>query len=213
MSRYRALVSGFVTLAHVLGPLLLLVSTLMYAFGIGLNSDGFSSYVEGVIGVYALMLFVPIYMSSADLVGAENPGHGLAVFVVGLVGACGGVFAMGYRVVVGSLDKSGMPSDVMATYMAERVTHWEMVAMAPATISFPIASILLGVGLLRLREPRTKRFVPVLLILAGLAFLVAQGTEAQWALKSLYPLSAILWLVSFGAIGRSTSSREADLAH
>lgn len=213
MSRYRDLVSGFVTLAHVLGPLLLLVSTLMYAFGIGLNSDGFSSYVEGVIGVYALMLFIPIYIRSAHLVGAEKPRHGLAVFVVGLVGACGGVFAMGYRVVVGSLDKSGMPSDVMATYMLERETHWEMLAMAPATLSFPIASILLGAGLLRLTEPRTNRLIPYLFVLAGIAFVVAQGSEAQWALKSLYPLSAVLWLVGFGTMARSTSGKETDLAH
>lgn len=208
MERFDTLVSKLTAIAYLLGPALLLISITMYAFGIGLNSDGFSSYVEGVIGVYALVFFVLIYLDSAKIIGKEKAVYGFLVYVFGLIGACGGVFAMGYRVVIGSLDKSGMPASVMANYMLERESHWEMLVMAPATISFPITSILIGVGLIIIKTHSFKRFVGPLLVIAGIAFLLAQGTESDWGLTYFYPLSGILWLIAFGSIGTFYLSSE-----
>ncbi|PHN02544.1 hypothetical protein [Flavilitoribacter nigricans] len=173
----------------------------MYVLGIGLNSDGFSSYVEGVWGVYAMMFFVLIHLTCAKLIGQEKPSFGLFLYLFGLMGACGGVFATAYRVVIGSLDKSGLPAETMARYMTERETHWEMLVMAPATLALPLSSILIGIGLIRLRSVPVKPYIGPVLILAGIAFLLAQGTETDWGLHYFYPLAGLCWVLAYGSLG------------
>lgn len=202
MERFDSLKTKANIYAHFLGPILFLIAIGMYVFGIGLNSDGFSSYVEGVFGVYAMMFFVLIHLSSAKLIGQEKPIFGIFLYLFGLMGACGGVFATGYRVVIGSLDKSGLPAETMARYMTERETHWEMLFMAPATLALPLVTILMGIGIMKLKSNPVKRYVGPVLILGGIAFLLAQGTETYWGLHYFYPLAGLCWLLAYGSMGR-----------
>lgn len=188
--------------AHFIGPVLYLIAIAMYLSGVGLNSDGFSSYVEGVIGVYAMMFFVMIHITSAKVIGKEKPRFGLFLYLLGIMAACGGVFATGYRVVIGSLDKSGLPAETMARYMSERETHWEMLAMAPATIAVPIVTVLIGIGVMRLKQNKFNSFAGPLLIIGGICFLLAQGTESYWGLHYMYPVSGLCWLLAYGSMGR-----------
>ncbi len=201
MNRFDSLRTKANIYAHFIGPVLYLIAIGMYVFGIGLNSDGFSSYVEGVLGVYAMMFFVLIHLASAKLIGQEKPFFGLFLYLFGLMGACGGVFAAGYRVVIGSLDKSGLPAETMVRYMAERETHWEMLAMAPATLAVPLVTILIGIGIMMLKSNHIKRYIGPVLILGGIAFLLAQGTETYWGLHYFYPLAGLCWLVAYGSLG------------
>lgn len=203
MEKIDSLITKVNIYAHFIGPILYLIAIAMYLFGVGLNSDGFSSYVEGVFGVYAMMFFVLIHLTSAKLIGEEKPIFGMFLYLFGLMAACGGVFATGYRVVIGSLDKSGMPAETMARYMTERETHWEMLAMAPATIAVPLVTILIGVGLMMLKSTIIKRHVGPILIVGGIAFLIAQGSETYWGLHYFYPLSGICWLIAYGSMGVS----------
>ena len=201
MKRFDSLKTKANIYAHFIGPVLFLIAIGMYVFGIGLNSDGFSSYVEGVLGVYAMMFFVLIHLSSAKLIGQEKPFFGLFLYLFGLMGACGGVFATGYRVVIGSLDKSGLPTETMARYMAERETHWEMLVMAPATLALPLVTILIGIGIMNLKSNPVKRYVGPVLVLGGIAFLLAQGTETYWGLHYFYPLAGLCWLIAYTSLG------------
>lgn len=189
--------------AHFIGPFLYLIAIVMFLLGIGRNSDGFSSYIEGIFGVYAMMFFVMIHISTARVIGIEKPKYGIFLYLVGIVAACGGVFATGYRVVIGSLDKSGLPLETMAKFMAERETHWEMIVMAPATIAVPLVTVLFGIGIMRLKSNPFKAFVGPTLVIGGIAFLIAQGTETEWALTYLYPLSGICWMMTYGSMGLS----------
>lgn len=189
--------------AHFIGPILFLIAIAMYLLGIGRNSDGFSSYVEGIFGVYAMMFYVMIHISTAKVIGIEKPKFGLFLYLFGIMAACGGVFATGYRVVIGSLDKSGLPLETMAKYMSERETHWEMLAMAPATVAVPVVTALFGIGIMRLKSNPFKAFVGPTLILGGISFLLAQGTETDWGLTYFYPLSGICWVLAYGSMGKS----------
>lgn len=203
MNKIDSSISKAQIYAHFIGPFLYLIAIVMYLLGIGRNSDGFSSYVEGVFGVYAMMFFVMIHISTSRVIGLEKPGFGLFLYLFGIMAACGGVFATGYRVVIGSLEKSGLPPEVMANYMLERETHWEMIAMAPATVAVPIVTILFGIGILRLKAKLFSSFVGPTLIIGGICFLLAQGSEAEWALTYLYPISGLCWLIAYCSMGMS----------
>lgn len=189
--------------AHFTGPALYLTAIAAYIAGVGLNSDGFSSYVEGVIGVYAMMFFVMIHITSARTIGKEKPKFGLFLYLLGIMAACGGVFATAYRVVIGSLDKSGLPAETMSNYMSERESHWEMLAMAPATVAVPIVTVLIGIGIMRLKLNKFSPFTGPVLIIGGICFLLAQGTESYWGLHYMYPVSGLCWVLAYGSMGLS----------
>lgn len=201
MNRIDSYFARVNTYAHFIGPFLYLIAIVMYLLGVGQNSDGFSSSVEGIFGVYAMMFFVLIHMSTARTIGIESPRFGVFLYLLGTMAACGGVFATGYRVVIGSLDRSGMPLEVMTRYMAERETHWEMIAVAPSTIAVPLVTILFGIGIIRLKTNPFRAFVGPTLVVGGICFLIAQGTEAHWALTYLYPLSGLCWMLAYGSMG------------
>ena len=103
---------------------------------------------------------------------------------------------------MGSLEKSGLTPEIMTTYLDERETHWEMLALAPATISFPIATILIGIGLIRTPALQLPTHIAPALIAAGVAFLIAQGTETEWGLTYFYPASAILMTIGYATLGQ-----------
>ncbi|MCB0667174.1 MAG: hypothetical protein KDC80_15205 [Saprospiraceae bacterium] len=201
MNKIDSLITKVRIYAHFIGPFLYLIAIAMYLLGVGRNPDGFSSYVEGVFGVYAMMFFIMIHISTARIIGNEKPKFGLFLYLFGIMAASGGVFATGYRVVIGSLQKSGLPAETMAKYMMERETHWEMLAMAPATIAVPIVTVLFGIGIMRLKSNPFKGYVGLTLIIGGISFLVAQGSETDWALTYLYPLSGLCWMLAYGSMG------------
>jgi hypothetical protein len=201
MSKLDTSIAKAHAFAHFIGPLLFMIGIAMYLLGIGSNSDGFSSYVEGVFGVYAMMFFVMIHISTARLIGNEKPMYGNFLYLIGIMAACGGVFATSYRIVIGSLDKSGMPAETMVRYMSERETHWEMLVMAPATVAVPVITVLFGIAISRLKNNPFNKLVGPTLIIGGISFLVAQGTETDWGLTYFYPLSGICWMVAYGSMG------------
>jgi len=184
--------------AHFIGPGLLFLATLLYVFDVGRNSDGFSSQWEGVLGVWAIIFYYPTFLLAARTIGANMPRFGIVTAIVGLGGATGGVVAMAYRVVWGSFEQSGWTEEQAAMYIAERTEHFGMLFMAPLTLGFPLAHILVGIGFLRAKPAGLPASAGTSLIVAGIVFAIAQITEAQWALLTLYPASALLAMVGFG---------------
>ena len=195
---YTATYHKLARAAHYIGPGLLFLATLLYVFDVGPNSDGFSSQWEGVLGVWALIFYYPTFLIAARTIGVNMSRFGIVTAIVGLCGATGGVVAMAYRVVWGSFEQSGWTGEQAAIYMAERAEHLGMIFMAPLTLGFPLAHILVGIGFLRAKPAGLPASAGVSLIVAGLIFAIAQITEAQWALSTLYPASALLAMVGFG---------------
>lgn len=200
---YSATYDKLARAAHFIGPGLLFVATLLYILDVGRNSDGFSSQWEGVVGVWALVFYYPTFLLAARTIGAQLPRLGIMIAIVGLGGVTGGVVAMAYRVVWGSFEQSGWTDDQAAVYIAERAEHVGMLFMAPLTLGFPLAHILVGIGFLRARPAGLPALAGACLVVAGFVFAIAQITEAQWALMTLYPASTLLALVGFGLHARA----------
>ncbi|MCL4262282.1 MAG: hypothetical protein KJ069_03675 [Anaerolineae bacterium] len=84
MSRFDQYQQRLLGLAFIVGPLLLITAALTFLSGIGLSSHGVSSWVEGVLMALAFLLFVPIYLHLARVLGQRAPRLGLICTVTGL---------------------------------------------------------------------------------------------------------------------------------
>lgn len=68
------------------GPVLLFLSAGTFSLGIGLLPNGQTSYVEGILGSFALIFFVPIYLELANQLSATHKKLGLIAAFTGLCG-------------------------------------------------------------------------------------------------------------------------------
>jgi hypothetical protein len=183
--------------AFVAGPALLVASALSFVAGVGLIPPGHTSWVEGVLGAYALALFVPIYLELSRRLATTHRKLGAVTAVTGLLGAtCG--FAMELaRPLEHVLRARGAGDAVWQAFYAD--PGGEYLAAALLGPLFPLTSILLGVGFLRART--LPRWVAACLIAAGVGFPLAQVGGLDWALHYTYPGATVLWLAALGWIG------------
>jgi len=201
---YRRLLS----VSFVAGPALLVASALTYALGIGLVPPGLTSWVEGILGSYALLFFVPIYVELARRLGETHPRLGTAAIFLGLAGAVTGFSMELHRVVEFTLRNLGAGDAVWEAFYANPGAEYLSVAlMGPL---FPLTSIVLGVGFWRART--LPRWIAACLVAAGVGFPLAQVVGWDVALKVTYPGACALWLVALLAVRARLFPRRAAAA-
>lgn len=184
-------------IAFIAGPFLLLLSALSFVFGIGLIPPGITSYVEGIFGSYALILFVPIYLHLAGILSQSNKTLGTVTTITGLAGSVVGFSMEFIRVIEFALRQHGAGDAVWQSFYTSPNGEFLMIAlMGPL---FPITSLLLGIGFFRAQTFPT--WVAVALMAAGIGFPLAQVLELEWALKVTYPMACMLWFVALSFIG------------
>ena len=83
--------------------------------------------------------------------------------------------------------------------MQERMSI-EMMAIGINGLFFPLNSVLIGIGLLMTSQSLRSIF-PILILIGGLSFFIAEGPETDWGLEYFYPLGGVYWLIGFGKIG------------
>jgi hypothetical protein len=183
--------------AFILGPLLMTASALVLLAGVGVNPPPFdwSSHIEAVIGIYGIILFIPVYLELARLLGQKSPGFGLVTTVTGLFGAACGAAPMAFRIVIHDVVVAGASPELLAA-MAGTET-WQSLAAFIICILFPITSILLGIGLLR--SESVAGWQSVLLIVAGVVFLIAQAAEIAVPVTNL--IAHVTWLAALVPLG------------
>ena len=183
--------------AFSVGPGLLLVGSVLLALGVGLNADGKSSYYEGALGAWGMVLFVPLYFALAKRLGKTFTSLGLICTIGGFFGSAAGVVAMTLRSVQYDLVEQGLTPEAWQAFSNDPGTSagiWGMLLFL-----FPLSSMLMGIGYWFSRT--LPRWMALSFILAGLLFGYAQWTGSEWALQILYPLSCLLWLAPISQFG------------
>lgn len=179
-------------ISFIAGPALLVASAMTFALGIGLIPPGITSWVEGVIGAYALALFVPIYLELSRHLATTHRKLGALTAITGLFGAtCG--FAMELaRPFEYVLRARGAGDAVWEAFYAN--PGGEYLAAALLGPLFPITSLILGVAFWRART--VPRWFAACLATAGVGFPLAQVVGWEWGLEVTYPAATMLWLVA-----------------
>ncbi len=191
-SRYDELLQKAKGLAFVLGPVLLLIAALTFTLDIGRNPNDLDSYVEGMIGFYALILFIPIFVTLAGVVGVRYPKFGIVLAALGLISPAASTGAMMGRVLQKAMTDAGIDADIWDLY--DRSIMLPVVITLPL---FPIVGALIGIGLLkgRLLEP----WVGIGLILTAPVFLLVQaGGEV---VEIAWPLTALVYTAVLAPLG------------
>lgn len=194
MSRYDFWLGRLTGLAFLLGPLLFLAGAAVRQLALGINEGGEESAVEGVLMAYAVLCFIPIYLVLARWLGEKYPNLGIVCTVTGLFGAMGGFNAAATRIWEGILLDNG---GALNPDIWEAAVVPEFMPVAIGGLFFPLTSILLGFGFLR--GNKVSPLTAGMLILAGIAFLVAQAAEI--ALEITYPLAGLFWLIALTPLG------------
>lgn len=199
MDRYQRTTRKLLGLAFIIGPVLYALGALTVTFGIGVPDAPFDwmSTPEAVIGLYGIILFIPIYLELARVVAQKQFVFGIILTVTGLLGASIGVMAMGYRVIISDLLAAGFDATLIEPIF------WNDGAVSLATtlpgILFPLTSLLLGIGLLKAEGVSTLS--AILMMVAAMFFLLAQAGEV--AVSVTYPIAAISWSVALVPLGFS----------
>lgn len=184
-------------IAFIAGPFLLVLSALSFSLGIGLIPPGITSYVEGIFGSFALLLFVPVYLSLAGRLSLYNRTLGTIATITGLMGSVTGFSHELFRVIEFSLRTHGAGDAVWESFYASPNPEYLIVAlMGPL---FPLTSILLGTGFLKYKV--FPAWIATALIAAGIGFPLAQVLEWEWGLKVTYPLACLFWFASLAYTG------------
>jgi len=193
-------------IAFVLGPALLLLAALVYRLGIGLLPPGNTSHVEGVLGSYALALFVPIYLYLSGRLAATNRTLGAITTSTGLFGAVAGFAMMYTRVLEQDLRARGAGDELWASFY--HGPSGEYLAVALLGPLFPLTSIFLGIGFLRSRT--LPAWAASALVIAGISFPLGQVLEWNVGLAIFYPLACLLWAIALPAAGAHLLGRDGD---
>jgi hypothetical protein len=186
------------------GPILLFISSMTFALGIGLLPNGLTSYVEGIFGSLALIFFVPIYLELSNQLSATHKKLGLVAAFTGLCGATVGVSHELFRVIEWTLRNYGATEEVWTKFYANPGLEYLLVALLGPL--FPITSIILGTGFLKAKT--LPGWISVLLMLAGIGFPLAQVLEWEVGLKITYPLATVFWMISLVFVGLKYISKE-----
>lgn len=195
MSRFDQYQHKPLGLAFIVGPLLLIAGALAFLAGIGLSSHGVTSWVEGVLMTLAFLLFVPIYLHLARVLGQRAPRLGLVCAVTGL-GIGLGMVPASVRLTQVGLDQLGVDVAVFSLQPPGQLVLVLWMGLGLLT------TILLGIGFLVYGG--LPRWTAVLLILAPIVFVMGQGGDesiAAWQVNIMYPLACILYFAAFAPIG------------
>lgn len=185
--------------AYIAAPVLLAASSLTFVLGITIIPPGKTGYAEGVLGAFALMLFVPVYLDLGKKLSEQKKVIGNIALVCGLLGSVTGYGIEMLRVIEYSLRIHGSEDALWSNWYENM--GLEYVGLAMFGPLFPVTSILLGYGFFMTRQ--IPRWTSLSLIAAGIGFPLAQVLELEWALKITYPASTILWTVSLVAISKN----------
>lgn len=195
MSRFDQYQHKLLGLAFIVGPLLLIAGALAFLAGIGLSSHGVTSWVEGVLMTLAFLLFVPIYLHLARVLGQRAPRLGLVCTVTGL-GIGLGMVPASVRIMQAGLDQLGVDVAVFSLQPPGQAILVLWMALGLFT------TIFLGIGFLV--KGGLPRWTAVLLILAPIVFMMGQGGDesiAAWQITIMYPLACLLYFAAFAPIG------------
>jgi len=182
--------------AYVAGPALMLIGALTFAFGVGLVPPGITSWVEGIICAYGIVMFIPIYLDLSRRLRATHRRLATVTLVTGLFGATCGFSMELARVFEHALRQHGAGDALWASFYTN--PGWEYLSVALTGPLFPLTSVLLGVGFLLAKT--LPRWVALSLVAAGVSFPLAQVAGLDWALAVTYPGACLLWLVSLSWI-------------
>lgn len=205
MSRFDQMQHKLLGLAFIVGPLLLVSAALTFRLGIGLSSHGVSSWVEGVLMTLAMLIFVPIYLHLARVMGQRAPRLGLVCTVTGL-GIGLGMLPASHRIMQAGLDQLGMD---VAVFSLQPPGQMVLVLWMGFGL---LTTILLGIGFLVYGG--LPRWTAVLLILAPIVFVMGQGGDesiAAWQINIMYPLACVLYLAAFAPIGWRYLTQPAEI--
>jgi len=195
MSRFDQYQQRFLGLAFIVGPLLLITAALTFLLGIGRSSHGVTSWVEGVLMTLAFLLFVPIYLHLARVLGQRSPRLGLVCTITGL-GIGLGMVPASIRLTQVGLDQLGVD---VALFSLQPPGQAALVLWMGLGL---LTTILLGIGFLV--NGGLPRWTAVLLILAPIVFIMGQGGDesiAWWQINIMYPLGCVLYFAAFAPIG------------
>ena len=197
MNRYQNLYQKFLGIAFIVGPLIFLLAALEFVritaqLGFELAAQE-QLYREGILMSYAVILFIPIYLELARLLGQDFPRYAIVCAVLGLFGMAVAIVAATARIWQLTFINAGVNESV-----------WDLLAGTPQIMAVallgplgPLTSLLLGICLLRV--PTFSRWQAALLIVAGIAFVMAQAGGV--AINFLYPLATVAWFVALTPMG------------
>jgi hypothetical protein len=197
MEKQNSTVTTLLRSAFIVGPALLAASAISFALGITIIPPGITGYVEGVLGSFALMLFVPIYLHLGIRLSEKKKILGGMALVAGLAGAVTGYGMELLRVTEYSMRLHGAGDEIWTNWYANM--GMEYIGVAIFGPLFPLTSIILGIGFLITRQ--LPSWISIMLILAGIGFPLAQAVGIDWALKFTYPLACVFWLIALSAVG------------
>ncbi|GIK71979.1 MAG: hypothetical protein BroJett021_09670 [Chloroflexota bacterium] len=195
MSRFERLQHKLLGIAFIVGPLLLVMGAAAFVLGIGMSSHGVSSWVEGVFMVLAMLLFVPLYLHLAALMGERAPVFGLICTITGL-GIGLGIVPASVRIIQAGLDQIGVDIGLFSLQPPGQLVLVLWMGLGLLT------TILLGIGFLI--KGGLPRWTAILLILAPIVFVMGQGGDesiAWWQVNIMYPLGCVLYFAALAPIG------------
>ena len=191
---YQHFVNRLQGLACLAGPLVSLLAALAFLAG--------QPALEGVLGYYGMLLYIPLYLAVARVIGRRLPAYGAVCVSLGLFAGAAGPLAMAMRVIYVALLRAEVPAAVSAKHFdaaleALFLGHPEFVAIGLLGLLWPVGHILNGIGLLRLGG--ATRWSGVLLIAGGVSFFAAQALAI--GLPVFYPLAMALLLAGDAPLG------------
>jgi hypothetical protein len=195
MSRFEQLQHKLLGIAFIAAPLLLVMGALTFLLGIGINSYGVSSWVEGVFMTIAMLVMVPVYLHLAATMGKRAPILGLLCTVTGL-GIGFGMLPSNARITQAGLDQAGVDVAIFGL---------QSPGMMPLVLWMGLGlltTIVLGIGFLF--KGGLPRWTAVLLILAPIIFVTGQGGDeaiAWWQVNIMYPLGCVAYFAALAPIG------------
>ena len=195
MTRYDQLSHRLLGFACILAPLLLVIGAATFLLGIGVTSYGVASWVEGIFMAFGFLLFVPVYLGLAGILGERAPRFALFCAIL-CVGIGFGAIPAGDRITQAALDEAGHDLPVFSMF------HTGQIPIVIYMFLGMLSLILLGIGFLRYGG--VPKWNAVLLLLAPIAFVLGQGgdeTIAEWQLYGMYPLAAVIWFAALAPIG------------
>jgi hypothetical protein len=179
----------------IAGPLLMLIASLVRVASIHSGESLKPDYLEGIIGCYGIVLFIPIYWELSRVLSTNKKKLAIATYITGLLGAATGYVHMYNRIYEYELRLHGATDAVWKSFGANPGA--EILSVGTLGILFPLTSVLLGIGFMDGKI--IKRWMAIGLILPGILFPAAMITESPDLMRTTYPAACICWMLVLGA--------------
>jgi hypothetical protein len=179
--------------AFITGPLLMVAASAVCVAGIGTANPASANYVEGIIGCYGIVLFIPIYWELSRRLSFVKNRLATFTYITGLLGPATGFTHMYTRIFEYELRLHGAGDAVWQSFYTN--PGGELLSVALLGPLFPLTSILLGIGFLITRQ--LQRWLAACLVFAGILFPAAMISESPVLMRTAYPAACGLWLLVF----------------